>query len=55
MYVYIIYIYVYMYVYIIYIYVYIYYIYITGSYLGFECNVHFLQMPYFWRQVTIWD
>ena len=26
----------------------------TGSYLGFECNFRFLQMPYFGCQVTIW-
>ena len=26
---------------------------LTGSYLGFDCNLCFLQMPYFGRQVTI--
>ena len=26
----------------------------SGSYLGFEYNFRFLQMPYFGRQVTIW-
>ena len=29
----------------------------SGPYLGFKCNFcfFFLQMPYFGRQVTIWD